>query len=52
MKKVTIRLPEKYIADLNTLVFNNKYSDRNSAIRDAVRQLLVTEVWNKGGSTQ
>lgn len=47
MKLITIHLPESYIKDLDGLVDENFYPNRAEAIRVAVRDMLVNEVWEK-----
>jgi Arc/MetJ-type ribon-helix-helix transcriptional regulator len=46
-KLITIHLPEPYIKDLDGLVEDRLYPNRAEAIRVAVRDLLVDEVWDK-----
>ena len=47
MKLITINLPEIYIKDLDELVKEDQYPNRAEAIRVAVRDMLVSEVWEK-----
>lgn len=47
MKLITIHLPESYIKDLDELVDEDFYPNRAEAIRFAIRDLLVGEVWEK-----
>ena len=47
MKLITINLPEIYIKDLDELVKEDLYPNRAEAIRVAVRDMLVSEVWEK-----
>ena len=47
MKLITINLPETYLKDLEELVNGDFYPNRAEAIRTAVRDLLVSEVWDK-----
>jgi hypothetical protein len=47
LKLITIHLPELYIKDLDELVGENYYPNRAEAIRLAVRDLLVAELWEK-----
>lgn len=47
MKLITVHLPETYIRDLDELVDDNFYPNRAEAIRVAVRDLLVDELWEK-----
>ena len=47
MKLITINLPEIYLKDLDQLVKEDLYPNRAEAIRFAVRDMLVNEVWEK-----
>ena len=47
LKLITIHLPELYIKDLDELVGDNYYPNRAEAIRLAVRDMLVAELWEK-----
>ena len=47
MKLITIHMPEPYIRDLDELVGDNFYPNRAEAIRAAVRDMLVSELWEK-----
>jgi Arc/MetJ-type ribon-helix-helix transcriptional regulator len=47
LKLITIHLPETYIKDLDELVDTNYYPNRAEAIRLAVRDMLVAELWEK-----
>lgn len=47
MKLITIHLPESYIKDLDELVEENFYPNRAEAIRVAVRDMLVAELWER-----
>jgi Arc/MetJ-type ribon-helix-helix transcriptional regulator len=47
VKLITINLPETYIKDLDKLVKEDLYPNRAEAIRFAVRDMLVSEVWEK-----
>ena len=47
MKLITINLPESYIKDLDKLVSEDMYPNRAEAIRIAVRDMLVSEIWDK-----
>lgn len=49
LKLITIHLPEPYIKDLDELVGENYYPNRAEAIRVAVRDMLVTELWGRKG---
>jgi antitoxin ParD1/3/4 len=46
-KLITINLPETYLRDLDSLVKVDMYPNRAEAIRIAVRDMLVDEVWSK-----
>jgi len=46
-KVITINLPETYLRDLDELVKYDMYPNRAEAIRIAVRDMLVDEVWSK-----
>ena len=48
MKLISVKLPEKYLEGLDTLVRIGVYPSRSEAIRVAVRDLLKREVWEKG----
>ncbi len=45
MKLVTVKLPERLIADIDQLVKVGIYHNRSDAIRAAVRELLRRELW-------
>jgi antitoxin ParD1/3/4 len=47
MKLITIHLPEPYIQDLDELVDKDFYPNRAEAIRIAVRDMLVNELWER-----
>lgn len=47
MKLITIHLPESYIKDLDELVDDDFYPNRAEAIRLAVRDMLVAELWER-----
>jgi len=47
LKLITINLPEIYLRDLDELVKDDMYPNRAEAIRIAVRDMLVDEVWSK-----
>jgi len=47
LKVITINLPETYLRDLDQLVKVDMYPNRAEAIRTAVRDMLVEEVWSK-----
>jgi len=46
MRLITLHLPPRWIEQLDSLV-PEFYADRASAIRAAIRELLVAEVWSK-----
>ncbi|MFX1519768.1 MAG: ribbon-helix-helix domain-containing protein [Promethearchaeota archaeon] len=48
MRLISVKLPEKYLEGLDTLVRIGVYPSRSEAIRVAVRDLLKREVWEKG----
>lgn len=43
-EKVTIRLPKKYLEDINFLVEHDDFPSRSEAIRTAVRDMLYYRV--------
>ncbi len=47
LKLITINLPETYLKDLDELVKVDMYPNRAEAIRIAVRDMLVEELWAK-----
>ncbi len=47
VKLITIHLPEPYIKDLDELVKEDLYPNRAEAIRIAVRDMLISEMWEK-----
>ena len=47
MRLITIHLPEPYIKDLDALVKEDLYPNRAEAIRIAVRDMLISEIWEK-----
>jgi Arc/MetJ-type ribon-helix-helix transcriptional regulator len=47
MKLITIHLPEPYIKDLDGLVREDIYPNRAEAIRIAIRDMLIEEVWDR-----
>jgi len=46
MRLVSVTLPEKYLEGLEELVRQGRYPNRSAAIRMAVRDLLLRELWN------
>jgi hypothetical protein len=48
LRLVTVKLPEKLIADVDQLVKAGIYHSRSDAIRAAVRDLLRRELWQPG----
>jgi len=49
MRLVSVTLPEKYIEGLEELVRRGRYPNRSAAIRIAVRDLLLRELWSQEG---
>ncbi|UCE95184.1 MAG: type II toxin-antitoxin system ParD family antitoxin [Candidatus Bathyarchaeota archaeon] len=47
MKLITLHLPEPYIRALDQLVTEQFYPNRAEAIREAIRDMLTTEVWER-----
>jgi Arc/MetJ-type ribon-helix-helix transcriptional regulator len=47
LKTVMLRLPEKYIKDLDQLVAERFYPNRCEAIRFAIHDLISSEVWQR-----
>ncbi len=47
MKIVTVKMPEDYINALDELVRRGLFTSRSEAIRIAVRDLLMRELWEK-----
>ena len=45
MKLMTVKLPERLIADVDQLVKAGIYHNRSDAIRAAVREMLRRELW-------
>ena len=52
MRLITIHIPEPYLKDLDELVKEDLYPNRAEAIRTAVRDLLITEAWDKKKSKE
>ena len=51
MKKIVrfgISLEEKLLGDFDKLIKGKRYSNRSEAIRDMIRDSLVSEEWKKG----
>jgi len=48
MRLVSVCLPEKYLEGLEELIRMGRYPNRSAAIRIAVRDLLLRELWNRG----
>lgn len=44
---ITLHLPEVYIKDLDELVEDDFYPNRAEAIRIAVRDMLISELWER-----
>jgi len=47
LKLITLNMPAPYLQALDQLVRERFYPNRAEAIRHAVRDLLITEVWNR-----
>lgn len=47
IKLITLYLPEPYLRALDRLVTEQFYPNRAEAIRNAIRDLLTTEVWER-----
>ncbi|UCH02649.1 MAG: ribbon-helix-helix protein, CopG family [Candidatus Bathyarchaeota archaeon] len=47
MKLITLNIPENYLKYLDELVDGNYYPNRAEAIRIAVRDMLISEVWER-----
>jgi len=47
MKLITLYLPKSYLEGLDKLVDENYYSSRAEAIRTAIRDLLLRELWQR-----
>ncbi|MBS7633460.1 ribbon-helix-helix protein, CopG family [Candidatus Bathyarchaeota archaeon] len=47
MKLITLYVPETYLKALDKLVVERFYPNRAEAIRVAIRDLIVEEVWRK-----
>ena len=47
MKLITLRIPERYIVELDQLVAEGHYPSRAEAMRTAIRDLISDEVWVK-----
>ena len=45
MKLITLRIPERYIVELDQLVSEGHYPTRAEAIRTAIRDLISDEIW-------
>jgi len=48
MRLISVTLPEEYLEGLEELVRLGRYTSRAEAIRVAVRDLLLRELWNGG----
>ncbi|TXT57640.1 MAG: putative nickel-responsive regulator [Candidatus Thorarchaeota archaeon] len=49
MQLVTVKMSELYVDGLDKLVEKGMYPSRSEAIRVAVRDLLMKELWPQGG---
>ena len=47
MKLITVHVPDTYLDAIDELVEQDYYASRADAIRSAIRDLLVSEVWAK-----
>jgi antitoxin ParD1/3/4 len=47
LKLITLYLPETYLKALDQLVDERYYPNRAEAIRVAIRDLIVEEVWRR-----
>jgi len=47
IKLITLYLPEPYLRALDRLVNEQFYPNRAEAIRNAIRDMLTTEVWER-----
>jgi len=47
LKLITLNIPENYLKYLDELVDGNYYPNRAEAIRIAVRDMLISEVWER-----
>jgi len=45
MKPITVYLPKSYLKDIDKLVVKDFYPNRGEAVRTAIRDLLLQEVW-------
>ena len=52
MRLVTVHLPTEFLRGLDELVRLQKYPTRSEAIRIAIRDLLVDELWNQSLDAQ
>lgn len=43
MERVTLRLPQRQVREIDEMVEEGKYSSRSEAIRSAVREMLAAE---------
>ena len=48
MRLIAVHLPEKLLADIQSLVEKGYYPNRSEAIRIAIRDLLKQELWQRG----
>jgi len=48
MRLITVKMSDIYVNGLDKLVENGMYPSRSEAIRVAVRDLLMRELWNDG----
>ena len=50
MKNISVRLPDKLLEDIDSLVEEGRYSSRTEALREAARRLLREQVGVLKGS--
>jgi len=48
---VSVKIPERYIEELNKLVESGRYRNISEVIRVAIRDLLLRELWLKSEQT-
>ena len=47
LRLVSVHLPEAYIKELERLVKEGRFPSRSEAIRAAVREFLIRELWRQ-----
>ncbi len=50
-RTVSVKIPERYIEELNKLVESGRYRNISEVIRVAIRDLLLRELWLKSDQT-